>query len=256
MATIQLGKIKQVWRSTWSASPNPAYSIDDLVEYTDGGVTSTYIATAVPGSQAPSTGGTVGSAWDLVAKGVADPIPTQNSGTNGKILQSNGSALSFVDQAAGLKNSGSNQTVWYARTTSNVDIASDSFTEALTLSIPSLSADCIFMVTFTEERREQSWNTTAGQYQWSADNGSNYTTLSYTDGFWDSTFGASNRIGGTRGSNIYQTHTGTFMVTFSSGQTPKFRINGKRFSSGGNVSNAYMANHEGESSIIAVKVET
>ena len=95
MATIQLGKIKQVWRGTWSSSPNPAYSIDDLVEYTDGGVTSSYIATAVPGSQAPSTGGTVGSAWDLVAKGVANPIPTQNSGTNGKFLKSDGSSLSF-----------------------------------------------------------------------------------------------------------------------------------------------------------------
>ena len=96
MATIDLGKIKQVWRGTWSSSPNPAYSIDDLVEYTDGGVTSSYIATAVPGSQAPSTGGTVGSAWDLVAKGVADPIPTQNSGTNGKFLKSDGSSLSFA----------------------------------------------------------------------------------------------------------------------------------------------------------------
>ena len=96
MATIQLGKIKQVWRGTWSSSPNPAYSVDDLVEYTDGGVTSTYIATATPGSQAPSTGGTVGSNWDLVAKGVADPIPTQNSGTNGKFLTSNGTAASWA----------------------------------------------------------------------------------------------------------------------------------------------------------------
>ena len=94
MATIQLGKIKQVWRGTWSASPNPAYSIDDLVEYTDGGITSSYIATAVPGSQAPSTGGTVGSAWDLVAKG-GTALPTQTNNA-GKFLKTDGSALSFA----------------------------------------------------------------------------------------------------------------------------------------------------------------
>jgi len=97
MATIDLGKIKQVWRGTWSNSPNPAYSVDDLVEYTDSGVTSTYIAVSTPGSQVPSSGGSVQSNWNLVAKGVADPIPVQNSGTNGKFLKSNGTSISFQD---------------------------------------------------------------------------------------------------------------------------------------------------------------
>ena len=96
MATIQLGKIKQVWRGTWSSSPNPAYSVDDLVEYTDSGVTSTYIAVSTPGSQVPSSSGSVQSNWNLVAKGVADPIPSQ-SGNSGKFLKTNGSALSFAD---------------------------------------------------------------------------------------------------------------------------------------------------------------
>ena len=99
MATIQLGKIKQVWRGTWSSSPNPAYSVDDLVEYTDSGVTSTYIAVSTPGSQVPSSSGTVQSNWNLVAKGVVDPIPTQ-SGNAGKFLKTNGSSLSF-DSAGG-----------------------------------------------------------------------------------------------------------------------------------------------------------
>ena len=248
MATIQLGKIKQVWRGTWSSSPNPAYSVDDLVEYTDGGITSTYIATATPGSQAPSTGGTVGSNWDLVAKGVADPIPSQ-SGNAGKILETDGSSLSFVTKPAGLKNSGSQQSVWFDRSTSNVSIGATSFTEVQTLTLPQLSAACYFMVTFTEERREMSWNTTLGQYQYSTDGGSNYTTLSFTDGFWDTGMGGNAQSA--RGNNIYQTHSGTFMISFSSSQTPKFRINGKKF---GN-SNNYLANEEGESSIIAVKVE-
>ena len=96
MATIQLGKIKQVWRGTWSSSPNPAYSVDDLVEYTDSGVTSTYIAVSTPGSQVPSSSGTVQSNWNLVAKGVADPIPSQ-SGNAGKVLKTDGTNLSFGD---------------------------------------------------------------------------------------------------------------------------------------------------------------
>ena len=94
MATIDLGKIKQVWRGTWSNSPNPAYSVDDLVEYTDSGVTSTYIAVSTPGSQVPSSGGSVQSNWNLVAKGVADPIPTQG-GNSGKVLTTDGNAVSW-----------------------------------------------------------------------------------------------------------------------------------------------------------------
>ena len=224
MATIDLGKIKQVWRGTYNNGT--AYTVDDVVAYTDSGITSSYICVANSTGNAPSSSGTAHASWNYLAKGTAE--------------------------AAGLKNSGSSQTVWYARTTSNVSIGATSFTEALTLSIPALSADCLFMVTFTEERREMSWNTTMGQYQWSVDNGSNYGTLSFTDGFWDSTFGSGQRVGNARGGNIYQTHSGTYMIAFSSGQTPKFRINGKKFGS----SNNYLANEEGESSIIAVKVET
>jgi len=103
MATIDLGKIKQVWRGTWNNSPNPAYSVDDLVEYTDTGVTSTYIAVSTPGSQVPSSGGSVQSNWNLVAKGVADPIPTQSSSTNGKALVSDGTNASWGDGGAWTK---------------------------------------------------------------------------------------------------------------------------------------------------------
>ena len=97
MATIDLGKIKLVWRGTWSNSPNPAYSVDDLVEYTDTGVTSTYIAVSTPGSQVPSSSGSVQSNWNLVAKGVVDPIPNQSGNAN-KFLKTDGqSTLSWAN---------------------------------------------------------------------------------------------------------------------------------------------------------------
>ena len=92
MATIDLGKIKQVWRGTYNNST--AYVVDDLVEYTDSNITSTYICVANSTGNAPSTGGTAHASWNYVAKGVVDPIPSQ-SGNAGKALITDGSSLSF-----------------------------------------------------------------------------------------------------------------------------------------------------------------
>lgn len=95
MATIDLGKIKQVWRGTYNSSYT--YTADDLVEYTDNGVTSTYIAVATSSfsNQVPSTSGTAtANYWEYVAKGVANPIPVQG-GNSGKFLTTNGSAASW-----------------------------------------------------------------------------------------------------------------------------------------------------------------
>ena len=96
MATIDLGKIKQVWRGTYNNST--AYTVDDLVAYTDtvGGLqnTSTYIAVANTTGNAPASGGSVHASWNLVAQGVPDRIPTQ-SGNADKVLKTNGSVLSW-----------------------------------------------------------------------------------------------------------------------------------------------------------------
>ena len=98
MATIDLGKIKQVWRGTYNNST--AYTVDDLVAYTDNNITSTYICVANSTGNAPSTGGTAHASWNFVAKGVADPIPSQ-SGNSGKFLKTDGSSLSFDDAGGG-----------------------------------------------------------------------------------------------------------------------------------------------------------
>ena len=77
MATVNLGKIKLKWRGTWSSGGS--YTADDVVEYTDGSVTSSFIAVASSSNQAPSTGGTVNTTyWNLAAKGQAvSPTTTQ-----------------------------------------------------------------------------------------------------------------------------------------------------------------------------------
>ena len=103
MATIQLGKIKQVWRGTYNNGT--AYTVDDLVEYTDSGITSTYICVANSTGNAPSSSGTAHASWNYVAKGVADPIPSQ-SGNAGKALITNGSTVSWGSGGAWTKIAG------------------------------------------------------------------------------------------------------------------------------------------------------
>ena len=99
MATIDLGKIKQVFRGTYNNAT--AYVPDDLVVFTDTNITSTYICTTASTGNNPSSGGTAHANWAYVAKGVADPIPSQ-SVQSGKFLTTNGSALSFGDVSAGI----------------------------------------------------------------------------------------------------------------------------------------------------------
>ncbi len=105
MATIDLGKIKQVFRGTYNNST--AYVPDDLVVFTDGSVTSTYICTTATTGNNPSSGGTAHGSWAFVAKGQAtSPTTTQGDiivrgasadtrlaiGAAGKVLKVNSSA--------------------------------------------------------------------------------------------------------------------------------------------------------------------
>jgi len=86
MATIDLGKIKMVWRGTYAGGT--AYVPDDVVEYTDGAVTSSYICTANSTGNAPSSGGTVHASWAYMAKGQA----TSPTTTRGDIIYRGASA--------------------------------------------------------------------------------------------------------------------------------------------------------------------
>ena len=72
MATIDLGKIKQVFRGTYDNAT--AYVPDDLVAFTDGTVTSTYICLTASTGNNPSSGGTAHANWAFVAKGATSPI--------------------------------------------------------------------------------------------------------------------------------------------------------------------------------------
>ena len=114
MATIDLGKIKQVFRGTYNNAT--AYVPDDLVVFTDGSVTSTYICTTATTGNNPSSGGTAHANWAFVAKGQAtSPTTTRGDlivrgvsaderlaiGTAGKALKVNASANGLEYGTAG-----------------------------------------------------------------------------------------------------------------------------------------------------------
>ena len=174
MATLDLGKIKQVWRGTYNNST--AYVVDDLVEYTDSGITSSYICVANSTGNAPSSSGTAHASWNYVAKGVVDPIPTQNSGTNGKFLTSNGSSLSFA-VAGGLLQAKQ----WIKQSTLFNDTNSDSvmgapFDGSASIT-PSVAGNLIKATYFTTHDHGTTWRAGYQRLQWSSDGGSNYYGL-------------------------------------------------------------------------------
>lgn len=66
--TVDVGKIKLVWRGTYNNSTS--YTIDDLVVYDDGSTTSSYICVANTTGNVPSTLGTLNSSyWNISSKG-------------------------------------------------------------------------------------------------------------------------------------------------------------------------------------------
>ena len=77
MATIDLGKIKLQWKGTYAGGT--AYVPDDVVEYTDGSVTSSYICITASTGNAPSSGGTAHSSWNYMSKGQST-TPTTTRG--------------------------------------------------------------------------------------------------------------------------------------------------------------------------------
>ena len=94
MATIDLGRLGFVNKGTYNNSTT--YEKNDLVQFTDGGILSTYLyidSTAQSG-QAPSSSGTAGSRWVYYAKGGAAGTDVGTTlTTQGDILYRDGSGL-------------------------------------------------------------------------------------------------------------------------------------------------------------------
>ena len=118
MATVDLGKIKFVFRGTYAGGT--AYTPDDVVTFADGSVTSSYICIANTTGNAPSSGGSLHASWNYLAKGQAvSPTTTQGDlivrgasadgrlaiGSAGQALKVNsaGNGLEYGSAAATIK---------------------------------------------------------------------------------------------------------------------------------------------------------
>ena len=155
MATIDLGRLGFVNKGTYNNSTT--YEKNDLVQFTDGGILSTYLyidSTAQSG-QAPSSSGTAGSRWVFFAKGVTDAlggisnnniVVKDNSGNitglsgNNKIITTNNSgvptAVSIGSANEFLKvNSGANGYEFGAVSSDFVKIAGGNTTSSGTIDI-------------------------------------------------------------------------------------------------------------------------
>ena len=174
MATIDLGKIKLVNKNTWDT--NTTYTADDIVQYTDNGILSTYIC-VVSSSQGhtPSSSGTTHASWNFLAKGIADPIPSQ-SGNADKFLKTNGSALSFAP-AGGLLQAKQ----WVKNSVINNSSTSDSvlaspFDGTATIT-PSAAGNKIKVTYFNSIDHGTTWRSGKYRLEWSSDGGSTYYGL-------------------------------------------------------------------------------
>ncbi len=99
MAQIDLGKLKIKFRGNWSAGTT--YEVDDLVQYTDSGVTSTYIAVADSTGEVPSTAGTENNSyWRYMARGT-DAVSMSWGPTETTDFTASASSGYFVDTTAG-----------------------------------------------------------------------------------------------------------------------------------------------------------
>ena len=134
MATIDLGKIKFNWRGSYDAST--AYVPDDVVEYADGSVTSSYMCVAATTGNAPSSGGTAHANWNFLAKGQA----TSPTTTQGDIIVRGSSAderlaIGTANQVLKVNGSGNGLTYGIGGGITQVIQASDVTTGSLNLGV-------------------------------------------------------------------------------------------------------------------------
>ena len=105
MATIDLGKIKFVFRGTYAGGT--AYTPDDVVTFTDSGILSSYICTANTTGNNPSSSGTAHGSWAYLAKGtavedgasIAAKITGTNLYTTGNIGRDSNDHIVFTDNS-------------------------------------------------------------------------------------------------------------------------------------------------------------
>ena len=191
MATIDLGKIKFVFRGTYANGT--AYVPDDVVSFTDGSVTSSYICTTATTGNNPSSGGTLHGSWAFLAKGQAtSPTTTQGDlivrgasaderlaiGSAGQALKVNGSGNGLTYGVAGgliqakqwVKNS------VISNNTQSDSVLASPFDGTARIT-PAAAGNIIKVSYFNSIDHGTNWRSNKLRLEWSSDGGSNYYGL-------------------------------------------------------------------------------
>lgn len=196
MATIDLGRIKQVWRGTYAAGT--AYVPDDVVSYADGSVTSSYICTAASTGNAPSTGGTLHASWAYMAKGQA----TSPTTTRGDLIYRDASADARLPKGTTghYLRQGTNDPYWDAVASDCVKVAEGN---AGGSGVTSVMADNIFTSTYSLYKIFVSWREDAWIKTRLIDTSGNVYSSAHYDfgGTYASRNRSNNNTGGTHYSN-------------------------------------------------------
>ena len=121
MATIDLGQIKLVNRGTWSSSTT--YTADDIVQYTDGAITSSYICVVTTSQgHTPSSSGTTHASWDYLAKG-GQTVNGERLGGAWAKYQNNATVNDSYNVSSVTDNGEGEQTVNFSSACANNDYA-------------------------------------------------------------------------------------------------------------------------------------
>ena len=266
MATINLGAIKFNWKGAYAGGT--AYTVDDVVS--SGG--SSYVCIQA------STGNAVGNAtayWNIMStKGtngtngtngtdIGTTLTTQGDilyrdgsglqrlakGTAGQVLQMNSGATApeYATASGGIVSSGnfsdgrnlfthsfSNQTV--STSTSFIDVAGSNFN--LSAGALSASKTCIFNYSVAAYLQDWVHGTLAIQY--SADNGSAW--YHWGNNSHDRHDFSHELASGTDG---MERITGSLIMNFNAGQTPRFRMVALMYTGSNNIKINYGANNSG-----------
>ena len=191
MATIYLGKIKFVFRGTYANGT--AYVPDDVVSFTDGSVTSSYICTTATTGNNPSSGGTLHGSWAFLAKGQAtSPTTTQGDlivrgasaderlaiGSAGQALKVNGSGNGLTYGVAGgllqAKQWVKNSVISNNNQSDSVLASPFDGTARIT---PAAAGNIIKVSYFNSIDHGSNWRSNKLRLEWSSDGGTNYYGL-------------------------------------------------------------------------------
>ena len=242
MATINLGNLTFTHKGDYAGGT--AYVKNDVVYYATNG--NSYIAKGATTGNAPTST----AHWDLFVAGASGIWNAGLSlGTANQQLRVNSGANAlefYTPSAGGIVSSGgfaSGQNVFtysfsnQTSTSSNgiVDITGSEFN----LGGGALTANktCIFQ--YSVMRYEQDWNHTAILFQYSTDDGSNWSYFESSENTHDEHYENSS-------SSDLATRSGAFLLhNFTSGQTPRFRMRGYRYGSSNNLKINYDAGNNG-----------